>query len=562
MTLTDREKFSLPAFLLAGLYGTAVVYLLFVLPGFVTPPRIYMLVPGILLAVAAGLGAYFVWRPVLTVSGWREHGFDLLVWLACLVFAGAVILLGLQFPNLLTPGEYLLQAADLPAFVTVGLVSLAGTAVLLWLFDQRGYAGRIEASRPVALLIDNFPGLALALVFLIAYASLAFTLGVLPDDNFYDTDSTSWFNRFAAPADEVIEMRPVHPFAFLIFRPLVWLVSLFLAGDKSSAALLLNAGAGALCVFLAWMFVKDWSRNTTFALLVAALLGLANSHLILSGALETYIYSAAVLIAFLALIRRENASLWALVPLGLLTFGITITNFLQTLILFLFLDFKLIKLAKFAAVVLAASMLLAFLQAQIYPVSQPFYVPSNLLSEGRYSYSILREDFDHTLERAHVLGRTISLFSVIAPRPLVLLEETGCEFPCLQTYKHRWNGALINSYVGLGSALARTWFLFLLLAGGLFVWNWFRSPGNVRLQAALLTCVLFNFLLHMNYGDDPMLYSGDWTYAVVFFTAISFKDLAGSRWFQAGFLAFLVLIMVNNWRFLYAVLNAISPYIS
>jgi hypothetical protein len=340
------------------------------------------------------------------------------------------------------------------------------------------------------------------------------------------------------------------------------MVSLLLAGNKTIAALLLNAGAGALCVFLAWVFVKGWSRNTTFALLVASLLGLTTSHLVLSAALETYIFSAAVLIAFLILVRREDRSLKTLAPAGLVIFGITLTNFIQTLILFAFQDFKIVKLLKYTAVVVAAALALAFIQARLYPTSQPFYLASNLQAEDSYAYHILREEFRHTVERAHILGRTITIFNVIAPRPLVLMHETGCEFPCFQTSLHQWNGARMNSYAGLGSALARSWFLILLIAAGIFLWRLIKSPHRVRLQAALLICILFNFALHMNYGDDPMLYSGDWTYAVVFFTALSFDDLAGKKWFQAGFLAFLVLIMINDWRFLQAILNVLAPFSS
>jgi hypothetical protein len=268
------------------------------------------------------------------------------------------------------------------------------------------------------------------------------------------------------------------------------------------------------------------------------------------------------LIVFLLLLQRENAALKMLVPAGLLTFGITITNFIQTLIMFVCTEFKPIKIAKYAALVLALSIVLAFLQVTIYPTSQPFYIPSNLLDEDRYSFNMLAEGLPRTLERAHVLGRTITLFSVVAPRPLVLLEETGCTFPCFQTYKHRWNGALINSYAGLGSVLARGWFLILLLAAGVFARKVTQSAGGVSLQIALLGCILLNFVLHMNYGDDPMLYSGDWTYAVVFFTALSFKGLADKTWFQAGALAFILALMFNNWRFLQAVLSALEPYVS
>jgi hypothetical protein len=485
-----------------------------------------------------------------------ESWVNLLFWLACLIFTGAVVNLGLHLPTSFAPLTGQPKSTAMFGVSIVVVLLLGGLGVILYIVHRRPGEDRPA----IRSLIGNFAGLALAALFFIIYFSLALSLGALPDDNFYDTDSTSWLNRFSAPAGELIDMRPVHPFAFLIFRPLVWLASLLTGGDKILAALLLNAATGALCVFLAWRFVKDQAGNGTFALLTAALLGTSASHLVLSASLETYIYSAAVLIAFLVLVRREDRSLKTLVPVGLLTFGITITNFVQTLILLFFADPKIVKAVKYTLIVLLGSIALAFVQVRLYPSSQPFYDAAQLLSEDRYSFNMMAAGVERTVDRANAYGRTMTLFGIVAPRPLVLLKETGCEFPCFQTYKHRWNGALMHSYAGLGSLLARTWFALLAGAAGFFLWRWIKTPQGAVLQASLLACLAFNFILHMNYGDDPLLYSGDWTYAVVFFVVLSYKDLAGNRWLQAGFLAFLALLMVNNWRFLQAVLNALSPF--
>jgi hypothetical protein len=119
----------------------------------------------------------------------------------------------------------------------------------------------------------------------------------------------------------------------------------------------------------------------------------------------------------------------------------------------------------------------------------------------------------------------------------------------------------MNSYAGLGSFLARTWFILLLIAAGLFLWKMIKSRNSVMLQASLLACILFNFALHMNYGDDPMLYSADWTYAVIFFAALSFGDLADKRWFQSALLVFLALLMINQWSFLMSILRTLAPYL-
>ncbi|HEY2980085.1 MAG TPA: hypothetical protein VGJ22_02805 [Anaerolineales bacterium] len=562
--MKSPSAFSLPALLLAW---PAAACLSFFFVGFIESlyeHALQIFSAGFIFALLVGGLSYFLVRDAISESrqGLRIPWVQLLIGAACLGFALAVIRLCLQIPAHLDPALIGLESSHLPLFVASQVLALAGAYIVLRSLHKRGGADRFQDSPFITFMRDNLPGLLVSGFFLVAYFTLAVALGILPDDNFYDTDPISWLNRFTAPATALIEMRPVHPLAFLIFRPLVWLISLPLAGNKPYAALLLNAGAGALCVFLAWVFVKGWSQNRPFALLVAALLGLSTSHLILSASLETYIFSAAVLILFLILSQDEPRALGALIPVGLLSFGITLTNFIQTCILFLAVEFKPVKLLKYGAAVLGLALLLAWVQMQIYPTSQPFYIPSNLLAENRYSYDIGYESVEHTFERAHALGRTITLFSIVAPRPLVLLQEVGCEFPCFKTYKPRYKADLMNSYVGFGSFLARTWFLLLVSAGGLFAVKLFKSPRSVLLQAGLLACILFNFVLHMNYGDDPMLYSGDWTYAVVFFAALSFRDLAGRKWFQAALLIFIVMLMLNNWRFLQSVLSALSPYLS
>jgi hypothetical protein len=153
------------------------------------------------------------------------------------------------------------------------------------------------------------------------------------------------------------------------------------------------------------------------------------------------------------------------------------------------------------------------------------------------------------------------LFDVVAPRPLILTEEVGCTFPCFQTY-YKYRGVyVISSYVGFGSWLARGWFLALALAGGLYVWGLIKSPGEARLQSTLLLIILFNFTLHIFYGDDPILYSPDWTYAVVFFFGVSYEKFASKKSFQVALLIFLVCLLVNNLDLFRKMLEAISPFV-
>src|SRR5690606_24304406 len=111
----------------------------------------------------------------------------------------------------------------------------------------------------------------------------------------------------------------------------VWLISLLLKGDTLYAAFVLNAFAGALCVFIVWYLAKRWSGNTLYAMLIAALFGASTAQLIFSSLIETYIYLAAVALVFLLLLVTDKP-LYMQVIAGLVAFGITISNLAQTFI--------------------------------------------------------------------------------------------------------------------------------------------------------------------------------------------------------------------------------------
>jgi hypothetical protein len=215
----------------------------------------------------------------------------------------------------------------------------------------------------------------------------------------------------------------------------------------------------------------------------------------------------------------------------------------------------------FVTMVLVIAIFAAFVQDIMYPSNNPFFIPSNLMGESAYRFNIFKAEPRLIISRINLLLRHIALFDVVAPRPLILTNEVGCSFPCMQTYyKHR-GVYVISSYVGFGSWLARTWFAALLIAGGIYLRRLLKFETKAYLQTALLLTILFNFILHMFYGDDPILYSPDWTYAVVFFFGISYENLARKKWFQVILLIFLTCLLINNLDLFRKTLEAISAFL-
>ena len=492
-------------------------------------------------------------------AAWREK----VIPLGALAVGVAFILLTtkllIAYERLFSFSFFLPTSQLTTVFLGVAILSQSWSAFLINRLDQLNW----RRSLFILWIRRNLPGLLLAsaigiTTFALAIPFISTDLGRV--DNYFDTDSVDWINRLSSNLDHLLQLRSVHPFAFLILRPPTWLLSLFLNGDKFHAAILLNSLVGGLCVYLTWRFFKRKTKNTSYALLIAALLGLSNSHLILSTFLETYIFSAAALITFLFFLEKEKYSLKQLVPAGLFVFGITITNFVQTCILYWMNPKRRQSILLFVTAVLVIAIFAAFAQDIIYPSNNPFFIPSNLMGESAYRFNIFTAEPRLILSRLNLLLRHIALFDVVAPRPLILTNEVGCVFPCLQTYYKHQGIYVISSYVGFGSWLARSWFAALLFAGGIYLWRLFKSPEKPYLQTALLLTVLFNFLLHMFYGDDPILYSPDWTYAVVFFFGISYEHFAGKKWFQAILLLFLACLLINNLNLFRKTLEAISSF--
>ncbi|HNB87078.1 MAG TPA: hypothetical protein PLL38_10560 [Anaerolineales bacterium] len=419
-------------------------------------------------------------------------------------------------------------------------------------------------------LRENLPGLLLALTFFAVYTSIGLqfnTLSVDTTDNFLDADNSSWITRIADPAGSALEMRGPHPFAYFIFRPFGWLLNLF-TGSSALSATLLNTFTGALCVFLVWLFVKRQIQDAVYALLIASLLGLSTAHIFFGSVVETYIFSAAALIGFLLVLQKGSSSLPASVGVSVLTFGITLTNFVQNFILFAAAqiqagtkNFKtlVLNIFRFTAFTLALGILLSILHAAWFPSSRLFFLPSDAQAEEEFAFSVFQEPSWKVIGRVFLLVRTVFLYAVIAPQPYVFGEEVGGKFPRFNFFRISPETFSYSSYDGVGNVLVLAWAVLLLVSGFFFLRN-LVGTRKVDLSAAFILCVLFNFVLHFNYGYEIFLYSPDWAYALILFVALSLAPLAKNRFFQGGLAVFLILLAYNQFQFFDFIFKTIALF--
>jgi hypothetical protein len=421
---------------------------------------------------------------------------------------------------------------------------------------------RWQSTGVIAFLREHAAGLILALIFIGIYTYIGLRINnprIDTTDNFLDADNITWMKRIAWQNGYQYELRAPHPFAYFILRPLGWTFNLFLKNPFLSA-LLLNTITGGLCIFMAWVFIKNQFQNKTYAGLFAALLGSSTSHLWFGSVIESYIFSAAALMAFFLVLQSNKERNLSLILAGVITFGITLTNVVQSFIGILVNRRNIKAFFRYAGIVISVGVILTLIHAAWYPSSKPFFLLSNARTEEEFSYFIFRESTWRAIGRIVLLIRTILLYTVIAPRPFVFTKEAGGIFPRFNFFKIAPGEYAFSSYTGFGNVLVFIWAGLLLAAGISFLRNLFHTR-KADAASVFVLCLAFNFVLHLGYGYEPFLYSPDWAYALVLFMALALGEFAYRTWFQLGFSVFLLLLAYNQWQFFKFVFDTIAPYV-
>ncbi|MGE5775000.1 MAG: hypothetical protein ACM33V_02205, partial [Chloroflexota bacterium] len=468
-----------------------------------------------------------------------------------------------QFPGLFQRNILFMDPSRLPIFVLFALISLGIFSLLLKATDWNALLERFEQTRFFKFTQENLPGLLLAVFFFATYLIFAESInfpGFRTLDQFFDTDISEWLARLTVPTlQDASTVRAVHPAILIFLRSPVWLLSIFLNGDRLQAVFAMNALAGALCVLLAWLIVKRASGNSAYALIMASLLGASSAHLLLSSMLESYIYSALALLLFTFLIQDQQPSLKFTVPAGILVFGITITNFIQTCILYFFNHPRIKVIVKYVLIVTVAVAVLNLAQTQMYPKARSVFRPANYEREGYYIWNPLDLSW-RTLGRFSLVARAVPLYGIVAPTPFLLTEELGVDVPNFRTYYTFLKEFHVAGYRGLADLTVKFWIVILAATGILFILSAFKSPKQALFPLSLLLCVGFSFCLHVVYGDDPMLYAPNWTYALVLFVALTLQRWADRRWLQLALLVFLVMLASTNLGLIQQIMQVSAPF--
>jgi hypothetical protein len=486
-----------------------------------------------------------------------------LVLLIAFLLSVTAVLISWQFPGLFHRQILFMGLSKLGLFAVLAPISLVFSLVLLRMAEHNGFLERLKQTRLFKFTQENRPGIWLSAFFLFTYFVFAESIN-FPQfrtlDQYFDTDISVWLQRLTSPVRQDVSMvRAVHPALLLYLRPLVWFISLFLHGDRLHAIFVMSSMAGAGCVLLTWLIMKRVSGNTAYSLISAGLLGASASHLLLSSMFETYIYSALALLFFVFVLQNGSTSLRATVPLGILVFGITVTNLVQACILYLFKFPRLKVIVKYVLLVVLVTTVLNLLQVWLYPKAQSLLVPSSILYEQRYVFNPF--DFSwRAIGRFTLTLRALLLYGVVAPTPFILTREIGSDVPNFRTYQIMLGEFHVAGYRGLADVTVKFWIVLAGIAGLLFLLSFFKSPKQQFLALSLLVCLGFSLALHLVYGDDPMLYSPDWVYALVLFVALGLQRWADRKGLQILLIIFLILLITTNLGLIRQIMAVSAPF--
>lgn len=517
---------------------------------------------------------FFIFQDYLFSIKWHIRLVALDDWLSLGVYIGnilfclATVFLIVQFPNIFNPALFFMK---IDAF----LLFLGGTIAALfttWKFLK--FLSTKELSFPDLLLRfssffkENISGVFLAVIFFPIYFLLASVFNrteFILVDSLFEADNSYWL-YFLGMNHEVgthVPVRAVHPLAYIILRPLTWLISLFLNGNTYYSILILIATSGAVSVFFTWFFLKKYTLKNSQPIFFASFLGVTTSHLVFSSFAESYVFSAAALIIFFVLLQHNNNSLKALLPAGLVVFGITVSNIAQTIIGILFTRKSIKFIIRFILYLLIFAVLLSTINNIINPFEGGyFFVPSNLIKEKQYAQALFDFPAWKLQGRIYATVRNVFLYTIIAPNSFFIIPDPGKPLPRISFFSFSPGQFSYSPYSGVGNITVFLWFLLFSFSMLFFILHFFKRKSwkseEFNFSLVFLCNIAFNLFLHIFYGEDPFLYSANWAYALILFTALSIGKFFQNIFVKILLIMFLIMVLINNLFFLHNLISFLA----
>ncbi len=518
----------------------------------------------ILISAVSLLGYYLVRRAARSFEdGFLHKLLNIILCATLTIFFIAIVLVSAQFPKMFL-WEYITIQQNLSgAYFASALISGVWGIAALNQIESRGYYLKLRVTKLFAFIKENLPGVYAGGMFFLINLIIARALNHRAfnyNSVLFETDAGPWMSILGSPNGDAIN-RAVHPLVLITTRPLIRLLGSFMGEHWNLAPILVVAAMSGLCVLMAWLFVKRATGADTYAFIFAVFLGSTSTHLLFGSLTENYVFGMTSLIFFFLLIQAGETRFSRLVPMGVIVFGITITNIAQTAIGLFFNKFGFWKTVRYCFFVIIFGVTLTVFTSAFYPNMQTFFfVPADLAFEGNFVKPAAEAPAANIMEKFQVVTRTMFLYGVVAPDPLIVISQKRNDpFPTIDLKTFDLRERKLASYKGLQNIPLALWLMFFIGALISFAKN-ARSSPHLPLMLGLLGSLAFNFLMHMVYGTELFLYTPYWTYALIFFAALSYAPFANKPWFEFLLAIFIIILIMNNVQFIFVVLRALAPF--
>lgn len=345
----------------------------------------------------------------------------------------------------------------------------------------------------------------------------------------YDYDGMMFQTDTAEAAEDITEFQTknhgdtnVHPLFVLFINPIGSM--LHMAFSTPVSIVITNSLFGMLLILFAYLFFCEIGLPRYQAFTWTMVTGFTASNLLFVSIPERHIFAAFSVTFMYYMIVKRPADTKGLIPAGLLSIGITITNFVQYMILFFTSLFhrqptalpmtfkrKITTSIRFAILILGLAVLLSILQKWIWPDTRYFFQPKVYAEETEF----IRLPADTAGMSAKLIELAANMFCYNITAPTTTINDDLKLAPIVLPIKS------FSDYSFMGWIALSGWSLLILMSVILTM----RKPGKwFWFQAGTILCLLFNVILHMIYGDDFFLYTVNWTFPVIALIAVATVD--------------------------------------
>jgi len=359
--------------------------------------------------------------------------------------------------------------------------------------------------------------------------------------------------------------RGTHPLIILFVGFIGSALNYLMGGSPVITVIIINAFFASLGVFLSFIFFNLLLDEIFNATLLTLIFGLSMSQLIFGSVPENFALAGVSIIATYVLLliclrdKKLYCEYWILT--GILTFGVTITNFAQSIICFsiavigLKIKNKFVIILNYILVVATIAFILNTIQYIIFPnTAHLFLHPSMVNSYQEFAQiTILNEPVTTLYE----LGKNFLIVNFVSPSSfLVALSSIPTKLqhyytnkpPILGYYKSSLNYSLFG-------VMAIILWLSIFISGifqnlRLII----KKNVNVYLFSAISLGILFNIAVHSILGVHEMfLYSCHFTFLIL--ALATNRSLMTKTYYKTGLAALIFLMGTNNLLIIKQIIN-------